>query len=107
MENHSKELNNTDIVVIEHDRKPQQQQQQSSSTATIESNHSMITSSSNSLNVTYFLARPDPDMTLALVIESKRSINERDQNHMQLFMQDLSLSLRDTKILHSFRMGKF
>ncbi|KAH9418619.1 hypothetical protein DERP_003944 [Dermatophagoides pteronyssinus] len=68
MENHSKELNNTDIVVIEHDH---------------------------------------PDMTLALVIESKRSINERDQNHMQLFMQDLSLSLRDTKILHSFRMGKF
>ncbi|KAH7643453.1 kicstor complex protein c12orf66-like isoform x3 [Dermatophagoides farinae] len=104
MESHSNELNNSDVVVIEHDRNGPQQ----STTTTIDSNHhGSINSLSTLLNGTYFLTRPDPDMTLSLIVESKRPITERDQNYMQFFMQDLSLSLRDTKILQSFRMAKF
>ncbi|KAI7691035.1 KICSTOR complex protein C12orf66 -like protein [Sarcoptes scabiei] len=92
MNNRMKELDNGDSVVIEHDSK----MISNSEIDQIETNTVI------QLPVTYYMIRPDPSYTLALVCESKRS--ERDA-HIVAFLKEMLFSLRDNKIFANLKAG--
>lgn len=96
MNNRMKELNTSDTVVIEHDSN---NTIGNSSTGSSSNHHNQL---SGLQNASYFLVRPDPNYTMALICESKRN-----DTQIIVFMQDICASLRETKILTSLRSGNF
>lgn len=109
-----KDLNSSEGVVVEHDKPNSDEQlasggQTSSSSSTtarqLNANQHQYGSNSNGNplpNATYFLIRPDPDFTLAMVCEQKKT--ERD-SHIVAFLQELTILLKGTKIFTSLRNG--
>lgn len=110
-----KDLNSSEGVVVEHDKPNSDEQltsgaQTSASSTTarqLNSNQHQYGSNNNSSgnplpNATYFLIRPDPDFTLAMICEQKKA--ERD-SHIVAFLQELTILLKGTKIFTSLRNG--
>lgn len=68
----------------------------------LSSSDSVVSLFDPQLNSTYFLVRPDPRITVAVIFESKKS--EKD-NYVCSFMQDLCSQLRANKVWASLKAG--
>ena len=117
MNKRADDLNSNDKMIVEHDKQQNgisvSDMSNSSHNTSISSHKSgsISLSAFNSIqppgnirNASYYLVRPDPNFTLALICESKRL--ERD-TLFEPFMMEMNTLLKGTKIFSSLKTGNW
>ena len=68
----------------------------------LNSSDSVVSLFDHQLNSTYFLIRPDPRITLTVVLETKKSPKD---TYICNFMQEMCCQLRNNKVLAALKPG--
>lgn len=92
------------MVIGEQDRPEPSLAEQQQSRRTVSPFANSLLSTHGPSNTTYLLIRPDPDLTLVVVSESSRKL-EKDQHNILLQLQEMSITLKGTKVFELLKSG--